>query len=72
MIKELRSVDRSVKLLIISIRNEAVHVARVLRLGGDGYILKQQDLDETVSAIHDVLDGHIYVSEEVMFRLDQK
>lgn len=66
LIKELRSVDRAVKLLVISMHDEALYAARVLRLGGDGYIMKQEDPDEIVYAIHDVLGGHIYVSEEVM------
>jgi DNA-binding NarL/FixJ family response regulator len=57
---------RTVKLLVISMHDEALYAARVLRLGGDGYIMKQEDPDEIVDAIHDVLAGHIYVSEEVM------
>jgi DNA-binding NarL/FixJ family response regulator len=66
LIKALRAVDRSVKLLVISARKEALHAARVLRSGGDGYIIKEEDPDEIVDAIHDVLEGHIYVSEKVM------
>jgi DNA-binding NarL/FixJ family response regulator len=66
LIKALRSVDRPVKLLAISEHKEAPHAARVLRSGGDGYMVKQEDPDEIVNAIHDVLEGHIYVSEEVM------
>jgi DNA-binding NarL/FixJ family response regulator len=68
LIKELRSLDRSVKLLVMSNHNEPPHAARVLRSGGDGYFMKQEDPDEIVCAIHDVLEGHIYVSEEVMER----
>ena len=66
LIKKLRSVGRPVKLLVISMQNEAHYVAKVLRSGGDGYIMKQDDLDEIVYAIHDVLEGHLYVSEEVI------
>jgi DNA-binding NarL/FixJ family response regulator len=66
LIKEVRSVDRSVKLLVISMHDEAIYAARVLRSGGDGYIMKQEDPEEIIYAIHDVLSGHIYVSEEVM------
>jgi DNA-binding NarL/FixJ family response regulator len=66
LIKEIRSVDRTVKLLVISMHDEALYAARVLRAGGDGYIMKQEDPDEIVQAIHDVLEGHIYVSEEVL------
>jgi len=46
--------------------DEALYADRVLRSGGDGYIMKQEDSDEIVYAIHDVLKGRIYVSEEVM------
>jgi DNA-binding NarL/FixJ family response regulator len=66
LIKRLRAVDRAVKLLVISMHDESLYAARVLRSGGDGYIMKQEDPDEIVYAIHDVLEGHIYVSEEVM------
>jgi DNA-binding NtrC family response regulator len=66
LIRALRLVDATVKLLILSPHKEALHAARALRSGGDGYIMKQADPDELVSAIHDVLEGNIYVSEEVM------
>jgi DNA-binding NarL/FixJ family response regulator len=46
--------------------DEALYVDRVLRAGGDGYIMKQVDPEEIVHAIRDVLGGHIYVSEEVL------
>ena len=66
LIKEIRAVDRRIKLLVISMHDEALYAARVLRAGGDGYIMKQEDPDEIIQAIRDVLAGHIYVSEEVM------
>jgi DNA-binding NarL/FixJ family response regulator len=46
--------------------DEALYASRVLRAGGDGYIMKQEDPEEIVLAIHDVLAGRIYVSEAVM------
>jgi DNA-binding NarL/FixJ family response regulator len=46
--------------------DEALYADRVLRAGGDGYIMKEESPDEIIDAIRDVLDGHIYVSEEVM------
>ena len=66
LIKKLRSVNPLVKLLAISTHNQAHHAARVLRLGGDGYIMKHEDPDEIVCAVHDVLAGLLYVSEEVI------
>jgi DNA-binding NarL/FixJ family response regulator len=66
LIKELRSQNRKVRILVVSMHDEALYVDRVLRAGGDGYIMKQVDPEEIVHAIRDVLGGHIYVSEEVL------
>ena len=66
LIKELRAVNRKVKLLVVSMHDEALYADRVLRAGGDGYIMKQEDPEEIAHAIRDVLGGHIYVSEEVL------
>lgn len=66
LIKELRKVNQRVKLLVVSMHDEALYANRVLRAGGDGYIMKQEDPEEVVDAIRDVLAGHIYVSEEVL------
>ncbi len=65
MIKEIRKVNRKIKLLVLSMHDEALFADRVLRAGGDGYIMKQEDPEEIIQAIRDVLNGHVYVSEEV-------
>jgi len=66
LIKELRAGKSNVKILVVSMHDEAIYADRVLRAGGDGYIMKQEDPEEIVHAIRDVLGGHIYVSEEVL------
>ncbi len=66
LIKELRDLNLSVKLLVLSMHDEALYADRVLRAGGDGYIMKEEDPEEVVHAIRDVLGGRIYVSEQVM------
>ena len=66
LIKELRARNDKVKVLVVSMHDEALYADRVLRAGGDGYIMKQEDPEEIVHAMRDVLGGHIYVSEEVL------
>src|SRR5271170_111780 len=61
LIKEIRALKLAVKLLVVSMFDEALYAQRVLRAGGDGYIMKQADPQEIVLAIRDVLDGRIYV-----------
>ena len=65
LIKEIRDKKITVKLLAVSMFDEAVYAQRVLRAGGDGYVMKQEDPEVIVLAIRDVLAGRIYVSEEV-------
>lgn len=66
LIKKVRSLKIPVKMLVVSMYDEALYADRVLRAGGDGYIMKEESPEEITRAIRDVLDGHIYVSEEVM------
>jgi DNA-binding NarL/FixJ family response regulator len=66
LIKRLRARFAEMKLLVISMREEQLYAARVLRAGGDGYVMKQQDPEEIIDAIRDVLAGRIYVSEAVL------
>lgn len=72
VIKAIRAAHPGVKVLIVSMHDEALYANRVLRLGADSYIMKQEDPSEIVTAIHDVLAGHIYVSEEVLEARDLK
>src|ERR1035437_818129 len=48
LIKEVRAQNGSVKLLVLSMHDEALYADRVLRAGGDGYIMKQEDPEEVV------------------------
>lgn len=66
LIREIREIDKDIKLLVVSMHDEALYADRVLRAGGDGYIMKQEDPEEVVNAIRDLLAGYTYVSEAVM------
>jgi len=66
LIKNVRSLKLAVKLLVVSMHDEAIYAQRVLRAGGDGYIMKEEDPAEIIHAIRDVLNGRIYVSEELL------
>jgi DNA-binding NarL/FixJ family response regulator len=65
LIKEIRAKKLSTKLLVVSMFDEGLYAQRVLRAGGDGYIMKQEDPDDIIHAIRDVLAGHIYVSDQI-------
>jgi DNA-binding NarL/FixJ family response regulator len=54
LIKAFRARKSGGKLLVLSMHDEALYADRVLRAGGDGYIMKQEDPEEVVHAIRDV------------------
>lgn len=66
LIKDLRKRGTTLKILVVSMHDEALYANRALRAGGDGYIMKQEDPQEVVHAIRDVLAGHTYLSEAVL------
>ena len=66
LIKEIRAKNREIKLLVISMHHEALYAQRVLRAGGHGYIMKQEDPDEMLHAMRDVLGGHLYLSDALL------
>ena len=65
LIRSLRKVDSQIKILVVSMHEEALYADRVLRAGGDGYVMKDEDPSEIVHAIHAMLNGHLHVSEKV-------
>lgn len=71
LIKEIRRGNKKIKLLVVSMHDEALYADRVLRAGGDGYVMKQQAPEEILHAIRDVLAGRIYVSDEVLASVKQ-
>jgi DNA-binding NarL/FixJ family response regulator len=64
-IKEIVKSKRA-KVLVISSDSSPENAEPALRAGAAGYILNTEDTDEIVQAIDDVLEGWIYVSEEIL------
>ena len=65
LVKELRAVDRKIKLLVVSMHDGALYADKALHAGGNGYLRKQGNPEELIRAIRDTLDGRIFVSKDV-------
>jgi DNA-binding NarL/FixJ family response regulator len=55
--------------LVLSMHDEVLFAERVLKAGARGYIMKQEAISRLTTAIHQVLDGAIYLSEPMSQRL---
>ena len=69
LIKAIKKQQPHVKVLVFTGYGEDVFGQRVLRLGADGYVNKQQPPQDMIDAIRTVAAGERYVSERLAQRL---
>jgi DNA-binding NarL/FixJ family response regulator len=64
-IKDLRAQHPSLPVLVMSMHDESLYAERVLRAGGRGYIMKNEGGERLLEAIRQVLQGQVYVSQQM-------
>jgi DNA-binding NarL/FixJ family response regulator len=69
LIKDLLARKEGLRCLALSMYDEATYAVRVLHAGGRGYIMKQEMPKKLLAAIRQVLEGHVYISENMSTRL---
>jgi len=69
LIKEIHGNYAYCSTLVLSMHDEALHAERCLMAGAKGYIMKQEASDSVVTAIREIMAGHIHVSPNIMSRL---
>ena len=65
LIKQLSTPRKKTRTLAWSMYDESLYAARCLEAGATGYVNKQADPDEMITAIRHVLDGKVYVSGQL-------
>ena len=68
-LKSIKTEAPTVSVLVISRHDELLYAERALRVGAQGYIMKNQTSEKIMSAIRRVLQGQIYLSEAMTDRL---
>lgn len=63
--KAIRSEFDHVPVLIVSMHDETLYAERALRAGANGYIMKHEMAENVIKAMRQVLDGKIYVSDNM-------
>ena len=72
LLKDLRARCPRLLTLVLSMHDEALYAERALRAGARGYVMKHEPPARLLQAIHQVLDGQIYVSERVAAQAVQR
>ncbi len=65
LIKDLHALQPGLPVLVVSMHDEAIYAERVLRAGGRGYVMKGEGGQKLMTAIHQVLSGGIFVSQNI-------
>jgi len=69
LIKDITAMQLGAMVLVISMHDETLYADRVLKAGARGYIMKQKGGEKIIAAIRRVLDGQIYLSENMSTHL---
>lgn len=69
LIKQLLRDAPGLRLLVIYEGDEDTYAERVLRAGGLGYLMKQEDSAQVLAAIRTILDGDLHLSRRLATRL---
>jgi len=69
LLRQLVQLDKSMRILVLSMHSEPVYAARALEAGARGYISKSAAAEEFVEAVRQVGRGRHYVEREIAAEL---
>ena len=65
VLKNLKAQFPKIKVLVLSMHDEAIYAPRALRAGAMGYVMKQEAPENVVSALRRVLTGEVALSQNM-------
>lgn len=72
LVKQFGKKNSSCKILMYSGLNEAQYGERYIKLNVNGFLSKHKPANEIITAIEKVLEGHIYMSDELKSKVESK
>jgi DNA-binding NarL/FixJ family response regulator len=65
LIKNIKALHPHVAVIVLSMHDERLYAERALRAGARGYIMKRETTKKVITAIRLVLEGKLYLSEQI-------
>jgi DNA-binding NarL/FixJ family response regulator len=69
LVKDIKAKYGAMPVLVLSMHDETVQAERALRAGARGYVMKQEATGTIITAVRQVLAGHIYLSDRMSSKL---
>lgn len=71
-LKEIKESKLEIKVIILTVHNEADYLMRAVEIGANGYVLKDSGSAELVHAIQIVMEGDSYIQPDMIPMLNSK
>ena len=69
LIKRIHARNNGMRILVVSMHDESLFSERAIRAGALGYISKQEAADKIIDALRQVLEGKVYLSQQMTERM---
>jgi DNA-binding NarL/FixJ family response regulator len=69
LLKDLKAIHPELPVLVLSMHDESLYAERAIHAGAMGYITKQEATQNILVAMRSVLDGRVYLSEQMSVRM---
>lgn len=66
LVKEINSSEKNIPVLVLSMHDESVWAERAIRAGARGYIMKKEASESVISALRNIREGRIHVSNNMV------
>ena len=60
--RQIRTYSPDAKLIFVTVHSDTPYVIEAFRAGASGYVLKRSAAAELLTAVHQVLDNHVYLT----------
>lgn len=71
-LKEIKKSNLDIKVIMLTVHNEADYLMKAIEIGSNGYVLKDSGSAELIHAINTVMDGDSYIQPDMIPMLNAK
>jgi DNA-binding NarL/FixJ family response regulator len=72
VVRDVRAHFPDIRILVLSMHDEAIYAERLLALGASGYIMKQAATEQLITALRTVLRGERFISDALQRSLARR
>ncbi|HHV47078.1 MAG TPA: response regulator transcription factor [Tissierellia bacterium] len=72
VLRRLKDLGIETKIIMLTIHDDKEYLFETIKMGADGYVLKDSDADGLIKAIRDVREGKNYIQPSIASMLNEK